>query len=258
MSDLNFQSLPNADREISLDPDKRAVAAREIRDIHLGLAALTDFLQKDAVVTVEFVHNVISVVEYRLGELARELGVETDGTVQREERYAKLREANGRIRELEGLLGNAEAPELTQMALKKLHERLNGWWDLEGFGHVSEVAFGPYGAEVNFSCSLFGDFRLTDSRSPVSDKERKALWHKSLEDRGFELLWDGREPSLKDCDRTRRVLAELFSGRLPSAKISSYVNHASRVGAFELRSVTVFIRRLEEILALPVAESREG
>lgn len=250
-------SETSAADDIVLNPDQQAVALRHLREVQSGLALLAQQLQKQEPLSPELTRNVLGVAEYELCDLAQTLGVATDTTARIEERHAQLRTANLRIRALEAQLGQAQSPELTQAALKILEARLNEWWDLEGFGHISELSFGPYGCRARFSCHLFGDFSLTRSETPVSDKERKALWHADLRQRGFSLLDDGREVELADLDSCRQALIALFRHRLPTAKVMSFDNHLRHGTDFVLRDVTVMIYSLAEILSLPQKPAAE-
>jgi hypothetical protein len=245
--------------EITLTPDSRAVALQKLQQIQQALGTLVAVIGHgkrplDAALPT----NILKVAEFELADLGKTLGIETDSAKEREERYSMLRAANMRVRELEAQLGNAQGADVTQSCLKTLDARLNSWWDLEGFGHISNIAFQRYGCTVNFSCSLFGDFRGTDSTTPVSDKERRAQWHASLAERGFTLVQeDEREWALHDCEATRNALLDLIALRLPSARVLKLENvNRSKAAGFILLGVEVYIGNLEDILALPEKKAR--
>lgn len=240
--------------EITLTPDSRAVGLQKLQQIQQALGTLAAVIGHgkrplDAALPT----NVLKVAEFELADLGKTLGIETDSAREREERFAMLRAANLRVRELEAQLGNSQGADVTQACLKTLDARLNSWWDLEGFGHITDIAFQRYGCTVNFSCSLYGDFRGSDSKTPVSDKERRALWHASLAERGFSLVQeDQREWALLDCDATRKTLVELIALRLPSARVLKLENaNRSNAAGFILQGVEVYIGQLADILTLP-------
>ncbi len=240
-------------QNIPLNEDQQAVAARLASDIQhaVGTVASTS---KEGCLDGQLAESCLKVAEFKLAEMCQLLGVETDSRAEREERYAKLRAANCRIRDLEAQLGASQGPDVTQASLKAMDKRLNSWWDLEGFGHVSDLAFGAYGCKVTLSCSLFGNFRLTESPTPVSDKERRKQWHEALRERGFVLVQEDRDWELLDCESSRSTLCDLLMSRLPSARIVKLENHNRGRSArpeFILRSVEVFIRDIEDILQLP-------
>lgn len=243
--------------EIELNEDQVAVAIRTLKDIRFAMATIGESLAKDGKVNADLAQNALRVSEHYLADLGKVLGIPTQTEQEIMERSARLREANLRVRALEAQLGNAQSPELTQMSLRKLADQLNAWWDLEGFGHISEIRFGAYGCEVDFSCHLFGNFRLVKSETPITDKERKRLWHESLQARGFRLTEEDRDVCIEDCDQNRKVLEQLFQDRLPSSKVISFENYNKNEGGFVLRGVKVLIRRIDEFLALPVPDASE-
>jgi hypothetical protein len=242
---------------ITLTEDARAVALRKIRDLQQAVGTIASII-KEGAIDANLATNCVKVSEFYLTDLCKALGIETEGAVERQQRNVDLRAANTRIARLEEQLGGEQSPDMTQAAVKNLYDRLNKWWNLDGFGHISDgVAFGPYGATVNFSCLLFGDFRLIDSDTPVSDKSRKEQWHESLRERGFILTEEDRDVSILDCDHNRKVLVELFQARLPSARILRFENtHKRQSTEFTLRGVQVFITNIAEILALPVPKRK--
>jgi hypothetical protein len=250
--------MTSSSRTLKLTKDKNAVALRQIRTISDAMATVFSTIVDGSAINAELATNCIKVAEFDLADLCKTMGVETDSSKERKQRYADLRTANSRIRELEALLGSTQPPEATQAALKNMADQLNLWWDLEGFGHISEIAFGQYGCKVDFSCNLFGDFRLVDSDTPVSDKSRKQRWYESLQERGFVLVEDDREWSLSDCDASRKVLHDLILSRIPSARVTKFDNHyRQRADGFILRGVEVYIGDIAEILTLPVPPKKQ-
>lgn len=238
--------------EITLTEDQTAVALRTISDAQLGLATLAEFLKKDHRLEHELARNILYLGESHIAQLGTLLGVETDSAKDKEERYGELRAANLRIRALESQLGKEQSPETVQMAIRQLTQTVYAWWRHEGFGHISEIHFGEYGCTVRFSLSLFGNFRLTDSPTPISDKERRRAWHDALAARGFVIAMEDRDAVLVDCDASRTALMDFFAQRLPSAKVRALVNRYREPTGFELVDAEVYIRNLADIANLPV------
>ena len=244
---------------VSLDADQGAVAMRHIKDLHFALATINQGLEGKAPLPHKLAKNCLAVSEYNLRDLCKVLGIETHGTAEMDKRNAKLRAANLRIRDLEAQMGSSQSPELVQMGVKVLADRLNKWWDIAGFGHISELKFGAYGLEVKFCCSLFGNFSLTNSKTPVSDRERKAVWYASLSERGFVLgVEEGeRDPTIDDCDKNRKTLIALFNEQMPSAEVIGFQS-SGRQGKMVLRNVDVLIRKYADIQALPTPAETEN
>lgn len=237
---------------VTLNEDQAAVAQRLLRDIHMGAGTIIRVLADGEKLQVELARNVLSVTEYRMAELGKLLDIPTKSAEEVERRHADLRRANMRVRELESMLGQSQTPAVALMTLRGITEQVYNWWRLEGFGHVSEEAFTQYGMKVKFSCHLFGNFRLLDSDTPVSDEELREQWHAELRQRGFEFSESESEMKLLDNDSNRRLLCALFATRLPSSQVTNITNWHTRKDGFVMRDIEVYIRNLDEIAALPV------
>jgi hypothetical protein len=237
---------------IELNQDQAAIAKHKLRDVQMASGTLADLLNKGEQIPRDLAKHALSLSEYKIAELGKLLGVDTESEQKIEERHAEMRRLNMRVRELEAQIGASQSPAMTQMGLGVLSRYLNHWWDLEGFGHISDERFDRYGATIKFSCSLFGNFSLLDSDTPVSDKDRKQRWLQSLRDRGFEILKEEGDRALIDSENNRRVLLDLFAARIPSAIVVSFENHRGAGGVhYMMRSVEVRIRQLADITQLP-------
>lgn len=245
---------------LTLSADQQAVAQKKIIDLRHAVDTIYSTLKAGNPLDAGLATNCVKVAEFNLSDLCKALGVETDSAAERAQRYAELRKANLRIRDLEAQIGATLSPEATKHAIKNIAEHLNKWWRHEGFGFVHELGFGAYGVcHGNFTCSLNGSFRLIDSDTPVSDKRNKAAWIDSVRERGFELVVDDRDWAIRDCDASRQALIDLVVGRLPSATVFKFENlRRHRADGFILRHAEVYVHQLAEIMALPVpAESQD-
>ncbi|WP_321810121.1 hypothetical protein [Burkholderia sp. BCC1985] len=245
---------------LTLSADQQAVARKKISDMHHAVATILSVLKDSAEIDVELATNCIKVAEFNLADLCKALGVETFSAKEREQRYADLRAANMRIHDLETQLGSTVAPEAVQNAIKNIAQHLNKWWRSDGFGYVHDLEFGAYGVcRGKFSRSLNGTFRLLDSDTPVSDKKNKAAWLDSLRERGFDLIQDDREWALSDCDSNRAALIDLITKNIPSAKVFKFENvNRWRASGFVLTHAEVYIHKIDEILALPIANAGDA
>ena len=241
-----------ANETITLSPDANAVALRKIQKIQEAVGTLAGSLQRKGTLETDLTTSCLKVAEFELADLCRTLGIETEGLREMEQRYADIRAANARVHALEKLLGDVQSPQATDAAIRNLTERLEGWWRKEGFGLVSNVSFSAYSCKIEFSCSLYGDFHLINSPTPVSDKGRKQLWHDSLRERVFMLIQDDRDWKIWDCDASRKALVGFLKERLPSLQISGFTNHGIRKSTeFALRSVEGNLIDLADIQGLP-------
>ncbi|PFH12727.1 hypothetical protein [Burkholderia sp. JKS000303] len=174
---------------LTLSADQQAVAQKKITDLHHAVGTIYSIIKDGRELDAELATNCVKVAEFNLADLCKALGVETFSAAEREQRYAELRKANLRIRDLEAQIGATLSPEAAQHAIKNIAERLNNWWRHEGFGYVHELNFGMYGVcRGEFSCSLRGTPWLLDSDTPETDKKTKATWIEGMRERGFELV----------------------------------------------------------------------
>lgn len=256
MTQLTPTDAPTA--ELTFNADQLELAQAHIKDLHFAVATVAQGLEGKMPLTADLAKNCVAVAEYRLRDLMSVLGVETNGKVEMEARNARLRTANLRIHELEEQLGQSQTPLQTQMGVKQLYERLRGWWQLEGFGHISETYFGPYWVEAHLCGMLFSPHRGIGSKTPASNRELTAQWYASLEERGFVLCAEeeGGAPCIKDCDQSRDTLERLITQRLPSAEIVLFEGRGRR-GYMTLNEVKVLIRNYADILTLPQPEAEE-
>lgn len=238
---------------VALSPDDKAVLMRELKEEIQSLNMLHGMVGRGDALQRELFRSVFYMSEARLTNSCKLTGVELETVAERDQRYANIRVVNLRNHELERQLGLTGTPEQTTAHLKVLAAKLFKWWRCDGFGYAREVFFTQYGhVKAELSCSLFGDFPLTNSPTPVSDEEAKAVWLKSLATRGFVLHEEKgeRDLSVVDCDASRKALIETISRALPSAKVVSTENHSSRSGVMSLKSVHVYVYDLADVHGL--------
>lgn len=256
MSRLSFPA-PIAEERVPLPLTAEQVATvkRLTKDAQQGLASLPWFLDQAAEgkaegLTREHARNVMNVVESHLRDLGKLLGVDTEAAQRIEERHADIRRANLEVHRLKALLAEKSPPESIQPALYQLGKQLYRWWQLEGFGLVSDITFGEHSMNAKFSCQFYGSKPSIEGGEGLSRPERRAAWLADLQRRGFELIDDDGK-GISDCPASREALRTLFAQRLPGAKIAQFVSREGRHGS-KLVDVHVYIYKLEQILALPV------
>lgn len=238
------------DQTTTLTPDQQAVVVREARESMFALKTLADTTASDPEVSLELAFNILWVTESRVAELCKLLGLELDSAKEREERYAKLREANMRVHNLERLLGQAAGPDVVKQGVNVMIDKLRAWWETHGMGYTSEAHVTGSGLSAKFSCSL-GMRSFSYSRTPVSDRQSEKEWLASLQERGFVVVHKRNDdPALAATEANQNLLIELLKNQFPSARPFSFKGYLSH-DTPTLQEIEVFFPDLKEIAALP-------
>lgn len=140
-------------------------------------------------------------------------------------------------------------------AMQDMAARVSAWWKREGLGHTSAVRLNEGGAlEVEFSCSLYSEMveREFEQDQSLPEPERRARVLKQFEAAGFTVINEPNgDPAVRDCDGSRATLHHLVAKAFPTAKVWQMESTCMRSGVFVLQSMTVLIRDLDEVFALP-------
>lgn len=250
--------IPEERVPLELTPEAAKCIKGAVKEAQMALGTLVYFLEHadGPALTRALSRDALNLTESQVAKLGEWLGVDTEAAQRIEERHGEIRAANLRIRELEKELGQSMSPVAIQPALKALCERLNSWWEREGFGLVSSIQFGEYNVAVEFSCGFYGSRPYVPGAEGKSHKERKALWLADLQRRGFVLNEDDGK-GVTDCAQSREALRALFAERFPGKhKIAEFVSHEGRHCSV-LRSVKVRLHALPQILDLPELPAAE-
>jgi len=167
---------------------------------------------------------------------------------EKEERYEQIRSLNIENRDLRKQLGEKVSMEDIREGLKNLSEGIKRWWNIEGFGHTSELEFGPYGAKVKFSGMITDSYY--DKEKDLTEEDK----HKLLQDYGFELtIGNGRRDArVKMTENNVHLLEKLLTTKYPSADISIITTHYSRnVKESDIRHIEVYIRNFDDLAINP-------
>ena len=65
------------------------------------------------------------------------------------------------------------------------------------------------------------------------------------------------DPAVRDCDASRATLHHLVAKAFPTAKVWQMESTCLRSGVFVLQSMTVLIRNLDEVFALPAPPAED-
>lgn len=238
--------------EITLTPDAKAVASRELRKLLSAASELLRQVEGEDSMPTDHVQNLLSLGEYHFADAAKAIGVSSQSENIVAMRNEMLRDAQARVAELEAFIAGASGAAQAREGVKALSEKISNWWRVEGLGFAHDISFAAHFCLVKLSCTLSGEFMLMDSDTPVSDKDRIAQWHGKLQQLGLVLSSEGRrEPDLIDCDQSRAAVVALIKQWLPSARIWSFAGRARRDGQMVIQTVEIHLQNYEEIAALP-------
>lgn len=150
---------------------------------------------------------------------------------------------------------SAGLPQQLKDAMRDMAGRVGAWWKREGLGHTSQVRLNQGGSlEVEFSCSLYSELveREYEEDQSLPEPERRARVLKQFEAAGFAVVNEPNgDPAVRDCDASRATLHQLVAKAFPTAKVWQMESTCMRSGVFVLQSMTVLIRDLDEVFALP-------
>lgn len=240
--------------------DTCAVLKESISRCHLGLKMLYDELAQNKFPDKDLSRTIIANLEYLISDFHKKLGVESQTSAEVEQRHALLRAANFKVHELTQQLALKTQSEVSgeQLGslLKHLSQKLEYWWDMEGFGHIRSIDYIPAGIKISLSCSLFGGYynigsTSTMSDTPVSSMTRKEAWLLSLEEKGYHISEeeDGRDPQLTDCDENKKILFDTISKAFPSARITAVKSYIGKRPHIDL--VDLIVYNFDEVFEKP-------
>jgi len=217
--------------KMSFTDDQKAVLLKALKDIQYANGQLYGWVKNDQL-TEEMSRTLPTLIESYFSEAAKLLNYESHLLSEKENRHVEIRKANETIRELKEKLGSNKSVDGLQEQLKVLSNKVRDWWNAEGFNHVTDYKFDPYGGyHVKFSFMLDMRRSRLSSKTPVTDIRKTDEHVQYLRDRGFQFadFEDDRSEKLKliDNQNNRLLLTEMLKERFPSIKIESWDNKSS-------------------------------
>jgi len=249
------------EQKLVLDADQKAVVEREIKSAYSALATLLDWVKNDNL-TVEMKETLPSLVDSYMEGVKESIGF----TGEESEREKEMKESIGQyyqneVKELQQALANQNSIAGISANAKLAFEKIDKWWDIEGFDYIREksiTANGNVELELGF---MIDSLTSRYSKTPVSDNEMLKTKVQYLTEKGFQFTPKKRGYGLDviDNDNNRRLLIEMVKQVFPTAKIFQFNNYLRRTNNerddhFILRGVEVMIYDLNEIEALEVEE----
>lgn len=216
--------------KVVFNEDNKAILLKSLEDMHFANGQLYEWVRKDSL-TKDMSKTLPSLIESYFSEAAKVLNYGSHLIEEKEKRHEALRNANIKIRELEAKLGSSKPVDGLKEQLQHLKDKVNEWWDDEGFNHVSDEVFTPYGG-LRARYSFMLGHRRTFGKTPATDKRNNEQHIQHLRDKGF-VFDDTSEDRyeklhLIDLPKNRKLLREMLQERFPSLEIHSFKNRACR------------------------------
>lgn len=239
----------NTDK-VNLDKDKQELLSTSLRKLAQAASHVNDLLKKDTL-TSEFSKNLTFLMESHFSEIAEILDYDSHVAKEQEKRYLEIREANKTIQELQAKLGSEKSVDGLAEQLKHLYSVVREWWTTEGFNHISEEKFSPYGG-LHLQFHFMLDSPRTFSKTPSSDRSASYNHKQHLIELGFEFAETEDDQVYKnhliDNEKNRNLLINMLKTRFPSLEVHSIKNLSSRdTGQFLIWHVEASIYDLTDI-----------
>jgi len=233
-----------------LNNEEKEMALKAIKEIHSATAQLHEWIKNDNL-TEEFAGGLPFLIESKFITLSKVLNYESKLTKDFEERYKEIKKANEKIRVLEKKIGSDKPIDGLKEQLRYLRDIVRDWWAVEGFNHISEESFMPYGGLKLKLCFMLDSRRnRTLSKNPAKDRCKLCEHLEYLKNVGFEFYHtDNEKLQLIDNPTNRKLLKQMLVKRFPSVDINSFVNSSSYEDEdiFIIRSIDVIIHDLSDI-----------
>lgn len=238
------------DDKVVFDDDQKVVLLKDLKELSYTSSQLHELVKNDFLSPV-MANELPFLIESLFVDIAKQLNYESYLTKEKEARHAEIRIANETIRELKKKLGSQKPIDGLPEQLKHLYETVRDWWNKEGFNHISEYSFSPYGG-LNLELHFMLYSRSNHSKTPVTDARNRKEHIQHLRDIGFEFA-DLETDSynklyLIDNPMNRKLLITMLQERFPSIEVHSFNNKSSHVtDDFLIQDVEATIYELSDI-----------
>lgn len=178
--------------------------------------------------------------EHYMIDFLSEVNYDSILSKKKEEIHKEIRNLNEENRELRRQLGDKVTNEDAREKMKNISDSFKKWWNIDGFGHTSDIHFTCYGGvEVNLSGRITNSY-YSEKRIKAKDKAEiiKQYGFTISDDDGYEILVT---------DNNTELLNKFLKSKYPSAEIIEF-NTVFWSGKNRYRDIKVLIRNLDDFL----------
>lgn len=165
-----------------------------------------------------------------------------DGVLKKEneKRFSEIRKLHEQNRELRSQLGEKVTNEDFRERAKNISKSIRKWWNIKGFGYVSEIQFTEYGhVKVKLSGMISETYYDRDGRDTMENKI------KYLKEIGFD--FDEEKEELLMNDKNLETLTNLITTQYPSAIINEITINPTSKSKRTYREIVIDIMNLDDI-----------
>ena len=240
MKERQIKFTRNENPTIVKDNDGKITKILEkgFNDICLNLSFCLEQL-KEGSLTEGMKETHLSLTEGYVVKLLTDLGYENVLKKKKDEMYSEIRSLNEENRELRKQLGEKVSNEDVREKLKNFSNNIKKWWNIFGFGHVSEISYTEHGL-VKLVLSGTICHAYYDENKDSTDKD-KAIFLDSL---GFIL--NEKERSVLLTDKNVVLLKKMLKDKYPSAEIANIRAHEWNQ-VLSVREIEIYIRNLDDL-----------
>ena len=248
MKEREFNFNTNEDEAIvTLTPSQKNGALKSLDDMLFLGSTMRDTI-KGGKLGEGFKETCLKVMEMYTTDLLKQFDYDSILEKEKVERHSQIRSLNTENRALRQQLGEKASAEDVREALKIISEKLNTFWDMEGFRYIREMSFGQYGVKVEFSTGSLSGFWH-------GDDEGLAKHICKLKGFGFDLI-QGRSKrsdeanALSFTPENIEVFNKLLSNHFGDYIICE-IKSRSHNGKISIEGIEVVFRDFDELLNMP-------
>ena len=236
MKERGLSAILNKDETIVSDPEGKI--AKSLKKIYSELTMNLGFCceqLKNGRLTEGMKTTHLSLSESYLIEFLKANNYDSILEKEKQQRYAEIRSLNDENRALRTQLGQKVSNEDVRERIKIMESDFNKWWNIYGFGHVSDFAFTSYCAKIKLTGMVFE----SRYKKEVNTDERKCDYLNRL---GFEI----QDQFVVMSEKSLKLFESLITDKYPSADIVQIETYM-RDGVLTFKEIDIHIPNLDEL-----------
>lgn len=222
---------------LNLTEEEKQAILQMIQEINTSLTLLDQRITNGA--QNSDVSTCIGLLEHRLPDLSKITGYDGILAKQVEERHAKVRKLNCRIRELEEQRGKEINATATTSALQRYEDTLRTWHEACGFRYAN-IQCKLSGLRVKFNSKLRHERKRRLSRNDEMFARFVKMTPFLPELTDWDIIKNDYSSELADTDENRQNLIRLFTEEFPNVRINRFEARKNDCGSF-LLGIDVYI-----------------